>query len=120
MNIRRKKGLEKEISRIISTAIIVDVKNEKIKKLISIQNVNLSNDAHYADIYLSIMLDSQKVNKEKIMEDMNKIKGFLRKKLSENLEIRYIPEIRFHLDDSIEYSVKIAKLLNDIKVKSED
>jgi len=33
MNDRRKKGLEKEISRIIGMTILTEVKNEKIKNL---------------------------------------------------------------------------------------
>ena len=39
MNDRRKKGLEKEISRIIGMTLLTDVKNEKIKNLVSIHKV---------------------------------------------------------------------------------
>lgn len=114
MNIRRRKGLEKEIMRIIFSSILIDLENEKIKNLVSIKSVKLSNDARYADIMVSILNINENVNKEKILEDLYKLKGFFRKKISENLEIRYTPELRFHLDDTVEYSVKISKLLNEV------
>ena len=36
MNDRRKRGLEKEISRIIGMTLLTDIKNDKIKNLVSI------------------------------------------------------------------------------------
>ncbi|WP_064613437.1 30S ribosome-binding factor RbfA [Streptobacillus moniliformis] len=113
MNIRRKRGLEKEISRIIGTAILLEVKNEKIRNLVTVKSVNLSTDARYADVIMSILDYKQNINKEKLLEELNKLKGFFRKKVGENLEIRYTPEIRIHLDDSVEYSVKISKILKE-------
>lgn len=114
MNIRRKKGLEKEISRIIGNTILIDVKNDKIKNLVTVKSVNLSSDARYADIIFSVLDYNEKINKEKILSDLNKIKGFFRKKVGDELNIRYTPEIRVHIDDTIEYSIKISKLLKDV------
>ncbi|CAM3397960.1 30S ribosome-binding factor RbfA [Pseudostreptobacillus hongkongensis] len=118
MNERRRRGLEKEISRIIGTAILLDVKNEKVKNLVTVKNVNLSPDGRYADIIFSILDYKENINKEKMLEDLNKLKGFFRKKVGENLEIRFTPELRVHLDDTIEYSVKISKLLRDAAPKN--
>ena len=118
MNERRRRGLEKEISRIIGMAILLDVKNEKIKNLVTVKNVNLSPDGRYADIIFSILDYKENINKEKMLEDLNKLKGFFRKKVGENLEIRFTPELRVHLDDTIEYSVKISKLLRDAAPKN--
>lgn len=118
MNIRRKKGLEKEISRIIGTAILTEINNEKIKNLVTVQKVNLSTDARYADIIFSVLNYKENINKEKLLEDLNKIKGYLRKIIGENLSIRYIPEIRVHLDDTIEYSAKINSILSSILNKN--
>ncbi|CAM3170294.1 30S ribosome-binding factor RbfA [Streptobacillus felis] len=113
MNIRRKRGLEKEISRIIGTAILVDVKNEKIRNLVTVKSVNLSPDARYADVIMSILNYKENINKDKLLEELNKLRGFFRKIVGENLQIRYTPEIRIHLDDSVEYSIKISKILKD-------
>ncbi|WP_068267540.1 30S ribosome-binding factor RbfA [Caviibacter abscessus] len=114
MNDRRLKGLEKEISRIIGTCLLIDVKNEKISKLVTVHNVKLTKDARYVDITFSILNINDNINKSKIEEDLRKLAGFFRKKLSENLEIRYIPEVRIHIDESVEYGIKIASLIDKV------
>ena len=120
MNDRRKKGLEKEISRIIGMTLLTDVKNDKIKNLVSIHKVELTKDGRYLDLTFSILDLRDNVNKEKIAEDLNKLKGFFRKKIGSQLSIRFVPEIRIHLDDSVEYGVKIASILNEIKKQNDD
>lgn len=114
MNDRRLRGLEKEISRIIAETILIDVNNEKIKNLVSVYKVNLSKDARYVEVIFSILNYKENINKEKLLEDLNKLKGFFRKKLSEKLTIRYVPEIKITLDDSIEYGIKISSLIDKV------
>lgn len=120
MNDRRRKGLEKEISRIIGTAILFDVKNEKIKNLVTVKTVNLSSDARYTDIIFSVLDYKENINKDKLLQELEKLKGFFRKKIGDNLQIRYTPEVRVHLDDTIEYSIKISKLLKENIGNKED
>ncbi|MFR4520914.1 MAG: ribosome-binding factor A [Fusobacterium sp.] len=48
------------------------------------------------------------------------MRAFLRKKVSEELNLRFVPEMRIKIDDSIEYAVRISKLLDDIKKKQEE
>ena len=120
MNDRRKKGLEKEISRIIGMTILTEVKNEKIKNLVTIHKTELTKDGRYLDITFSILNLKDVVSNEKILEELNKLKGFFRKKVGSQLSIRFVPEIRIHLDDSVEYGIKIASLLNEVKKKDSE
>lgn len=120
MNDRRIKGLEKEVSRIIGTAILFEVKNEKIKNLVTVKNVSLSSDARYADVIFSVLDYKENINKDKLLQELEKLKGFFRKKIGDNLQIRYTPEVRVHLDDTIEYSIKISKLLKENLSNKED
>ena len=120
MNDRRKKGLEKEISRIIGMTILTEVKNEKIKNLVTIHKTELTKDGRYLDLTFSILDLKNNVNKEKILEELEKLKVFFRKTIGSQLSIRFVPEIRIHLDDSIEYGIKIASLLNEVKKKDSE
>ena len=119
MNHRRKKGLEKEISRIVGMTLLTEVKNDKIKNLVSIHKVELTKDGRYLDLTFSILDLKDNVNREKIAEDLNKLKGFFRKQIGSQLSIRFVPEVRIHLDDSVEYGVKIASILNEIKKEND-
>ncbi|BBM36206.1 30S ribosome-binding factor RbfA [Pseudoleptotrichia goodfellowii] len=120
MNDRRKKGLEKEISRIVGMTLLTEVKNEKIKNLISIHKVELTKDGRYLDLTFSILDLKNNVNKEKVVEDLEKLKGFFRKTIGSQLSVRFVPEIRIHIDDSVEYGVKISSILNEIKQKDSE
>ena len=120
MNDRRKRGLEKEISRIIGMTLLTEIKNDKIKNLVSIHKVELTKDGRYLDLTFSILDLKDNINKEKIAEDLNKLKGFFRKKIGSQLSIRFGPEVRIHLDDSVEYGVKIASILNEIKKENDN
>ena len=120
MNDRRKRGLEKEISRIIGMTLLTDIKNDKIKNLVSIHKVELTKDGRYLDLTFSVLDLKDNINKEKIAEDLNKLKGFFRKKIGSQLSIRFVPEVRIHLDDSVEYGVKIASILNEIKRENDN
>ena len=120
MNDRRKKGLEKEISRIVGMTLLTEIKNEKIRNLVTIHKVELTKDGRYLDLTFSILDLNDNVNKEKIAEDLNKLKGFFRKKIGSQLTVRFVPEGRIHLDDSVEYGVKIASILSEIKKENSD
>ncbi len=120
MNERRKKGLEKEISRIIGMLLLTEVKNDKIKNLVSVHKSELTKDGRYLDLTFSILNLNQNVNKEKILTELEKLKGFFRKSLGSQLTVRFVPEIRIHLDDSTEYGIKIASILNEIKQKDSE
>ena len=96
MNDRRKKGLEKEISRIVGMTLLTEIKNEKIRNLVTIHKVELTKDGRYLDLTFSILDLNDNVNKEKIAEDLNKLKGFFRKKIGSQLTVRFVPEVRIH------------------------
>ena len=120
INDRRKKVLENEISRIIGMTILTEVKNEKIKNLVTIHKTELTKDGRYLDLTFSILDLKNNVNKEKILEELEKLKGFFRKTIGSQLSIRFVPEVRIHLDDSVEYGIKIASLLNEVKKKDSE
>ena len=114
MKRQRLAGIEKEMARVISKVLMEEVKNSKVKGLVSVTNINVTEDLKFADVYFSIM-GQENVNTDEVIEGLNQIKGFLRKRVAEEIEIRYIPEIRVKLDTSIEHAIKISKLLNDLK-----
>ncbi|MCL4584822.1 30S ribosome-binding factor RbfA [Fusobacterium nucleatum] len=115
MKKQRLEGIGKEIMRVISKVLLEEVKNPKIKGLVSV-----TEDLKFADTYFSILpplnSDEKQYDNEEILEALNEIKGFLRKRVAEEVDIRYTPEIRVKLDNSMENAIKITKLLNDLKV----
>lgn len=116
MNNQRVAGIEKEITRILGKVMQEELKNSKIKGMPSVVRSVMTKDGKFADIYISVLqIGENKQSNEQIMESLNSIRGFLKKRLSQELKLRFIPDLRLNLDDSIEYGVRISKLLNDLK-----
>lgn len=119
MNIRRKKGIEKEILRVIGYSLITEVKMEKISNLVSVHSANLSPDGRYLELIFTVLNYKENINKEKLLEDLNKLKGFFKSKLKD-LKLRNVPDIKISIDETLEYSIKISNLLDKIKKEDEE
>lgn len=120
MNSQRIAGLEKEMARVVSRLFMEEVKNKKISGVVSVTKVKLSQDSKRAVIYVSILKLGQELNEEKIKEGFGEVRGFIRKRLAEEIRLRYTPEIELKLDDSIEYGARINKLINDLKIEKSE
>ena len=58
----------------------------------------------------------------KTLAGLKSAEGFIRSKLAKTVNLRNTPEIRFVLDQSIEYGVKMSKMIDEVTkdIKSED
>ena len=59
----------------------------------------------------------EKEPKEATINGLNSAEGYIRRQLARNLNLRNTPEIRFILDESIEYGVNMSKLIDDVTKK---
>ena len=79
-------------------------------KLVSITRVRVSPDLSFAKVYLSIFPTSHQDDiLHTIQEHSSKIRFDLGQKVRSQLRI--VPDIAFHIDDSLDYIEKIDKLL---------
>lgn len=65
--------------------------------------------------YISVL--GEKEAKEATIKGLNSAEGYIRRQLARNLNLRNTPEIRFILDESIEYGVNMSKLIDDVTKK---
>ena len=94
----------------ISMILMEEVRDEDLK-FVTITGCDITNDLSYAKVYFTV-LDKDK--KEKVLEHINNAASFIRGKLSERIEIRHTPELKFIYDDSIEYGEKIEKIIDKL------
>lgn len=86
MNNQRVAGIEKEITRILGKVMQEELKNSKIKGMPSVVRTVMTKDGKFADIYISVLqIGENKQSNEQIMESLNSIRGFLKKRLSQEL-----------------------------------
>ncbi|MCX7835213.1 MAG: 30S ribosome-binding factor RbfA [bacterium] len=113
----RQKRLESEIRKIIATSIETEYK-DLFPSLISISQVELTNDLKSAKIYYSIVGDKKDLIR--IEQFFKQNKGKFRNLLAHQLTIRFVPEISFQFDASAERSQRIEYLLNQIHQKDKN
>jgi len=105
---RIRKALIKELSDIIQHK----VKDPRIKGIISVIDVELSPDNKYAKAYVSIFGADEA--KSEVMEAIEDSTSFIRGEISRRIRMRFTPEIRFFLDESIEKGRRLTDLIDKI------
>jgi ribosome-binding factor A len=109
------KLIQKEIGEIFQR----NGRNFYGKAFVTVTNVRVSPDLGIAKIYVSIfgMPDSKKV-----LEEIDSHNKEIRKQLGNSIrhQARIIPELKFFLDDSLDYVEKIEKLLKDSRSPNEN
>ncbi|HHY69733.1 MAG TPA: 30S ribosome-binding factor RbfA [Bacillota bacterium] len=102
------------IREVVSDLIMTRLKDPRIG-FASVVRVSVNRDLSQAKVYISVLGTEEE--KEKTMEGLKSAQGLIRSEVSKALGIRHAPEIEFILDDSIEYSMHISKLLSEIEEK---
>ena len=101
-----------DIQRYLGEILINEV-NDEILKSITITGCDVTNDLSYCKIYFTSIMDMDEKSLEK---EVNEAAPFIRGKLSEKLEIRHTPELKFIFDKSILlYSIILTILLSSFK-----
>jgi len=116
MTAHRAVRLAEEIKREIAQ-IFRDLKDPGIG-FASITRVEVSNDLRYAKVFVSVM--GSPPERKKALVAMQRATGYIRAGLSQRIRVRYMPELTFKLDESIEQGVRIAKLIDQVRVESHE
>jgi len=83
--------------------------------MISVPKVQVSQDLKNADIFLSFYNENKKYNSKDYFEELNKHKKSIKYKLGISLKVKYMPKIKFILDEDYEYYDKINRMLKNDK-----
>ena len=105
-------AIQSEFKRVLSDIIKNEMKDPRISEMASVTHVELSRDLKYAKAYISIY-DTEKLKKSTI-ETLTHAEHFIKNEVGTRMRLRRLPEIRFILDTSIEYSSKISELLKKV------
>lgn len=111
MSIRAEKVAE-EIKHKLNTAMSKDLSEIGGLGLVTISKVIMSPDLKLAKVYLSFL--GNKEPAEKCVEKINNKKKHIRYLLAKQIILKYMPDLIFYNDDTLEYADKMQKLINDI------
>ncbi len=100
--------LRQEISQLLSRQI----KDPRLNAVVTITQVQTSNDLRTARVFLSVLGDRE--TREKALEGIQSAATFLRRELRDRLTLRYTPFLTFLLDDSLENADHLLRLIDRI------
>lgn len=97
--------IQQELARLIQFEI-----NDPRVGMVTINDVKVSRDLAYADVYFTMMGEGDPAETEVAL---GHAAGFLRTRLSKMLATRTTPRLRFHYDSTIETGARLNEAINE-------
>lgn len=101
-----------EILKELSNIIRSEIKDPRINPMTSVVAVEVAPDLKTCKAYISVLGD-EKSQKDTIT-GLKSAEGYIRRQLARTVNLRNTPEIRFILDQSIEYGINMSKLIDEV------
>ncbi len=111
-NLHRQEKLGELITAELSDLLRTRLKDPRVG-FASITHVEVSGDLRYAKIFVSVMGNAEE--QAGTMRGLKHAAGFLRHELAGRLTLRYMPELVFKLDTSIEEGARVLELIHKIE-----
>lgn len=109
--IPRSVRLAEEVQRILGNILQSKVQLSAAG-MVTVTHVELSKDLRFAKVYLSFL--NPDLPKAEIQEDLIRHRKTIRYYLGSELQAKYVPELRFYIDDSFERSARIHAVIEAI------
>ena len=120
-NSSRIRKIGDQIQKDLSVIIQREVKDPRVG-MVTINDVKVSSDLSYADVYFTCMAfgpqseadahEQQRQEQEKLL---NRAAGFMRTQLAQGLKLRVIPQLRFHYDVIIDTGARVSQLIDEAR-----
>ena len=101
-----------EVQKELSSIIRGEIKDPRIHPMTSVMAVEVAPDLKTCKAYISVLGNQEA--KEATIRGLNSAEGYIRRELARTLNLRNTPEIRFVLDQSIEYGVNMSKKIDEV------
>ncbi len=101
-----------EVQRELSNILRDGIKDPRVAPMTSVVAVEVAPDLKTCKAYISVLGD-EKAQKDTI-KGLQSAEGYIRRELAHRINLRNTPEIRFIVDQSIEYGVNISRKINEV------
>jgi len=114
----RKEKLSEIFKRTISEIIMERVKDPRIKGLISVNQVEITDDFKFAKVYISIF-GIEPVEAENVFKGLCNAQNYIRYQLLKMLHLKYIPKIILIHDTRMSKALNVLEILDQLKEERE-
>lgn len=102
--------IENLIKEEISLIMLYKIQDRSLG-FVTVTGVKVSPDLKNAKIYLSVFDKSQR---QVVLDKVTSLVGMIRSELASRIKIKFVPELKFFIDDTLDYVEKIEGLIKKI------
>ena len=103
-----------EVMKVISEAIRFS-KDPRISPMTSVMDVEVAPDLKTCKVWVSVMGNDE--DRLRTEEGLKSAAGYIRSTVAKELNMRNTPELRFIMDDSIEYAINMSRKIDEVAAK---
>ena len=108
---KRSEKVAEAIHEEVSALLVKGLKDPRIG-FVTVTGVKVTDDLHLATVYFTVIGSEEQ--KAASAAGLNSAKGYIRREMGKSLKMRYVPDIMFRYDESVEYGNRIEGLLKEI------
>lgn len=101
-----------EVQRELSNILRAGIKDPRVAPWTSVVAVEVAPDLKTCKAFISVLGD-EKAQKDTVA-GLKSAEGYIRRELARTLNMRNTPEIKFVLDQSIEYGVNMSRKISEV------
>lgn len=101
-----------EVQKELAEIIRAEIKDPRISPLTSVISVEVAPDLKTCKAWISVYGDDRAA--QDTLAGLKSAEGYIRRELARRINLRNTPEIRFIVDQSIAYGVKMSKLIDEV------
>lgn len=106
-------AIRQEVSKILQCEI-----RDPRMGFLTITGVELTKDLRYARVYFSVLGEDK--DKKLALKGLNSAKGYIKGLLGDRIKLRYMPDIEFKIDTTLDRTQHIYDLFEQIKREKKD
>ncbi|MCI9662398.1 MAG: 30S ribosome-binding factor RbfA [Lachnospiraceae bacterium] len=107
-----------EVQRVLAEVIRGEIKDPRISPLTSVVAVEVAPDLKTCKVWVSVYGDEKA--QADTLAGLQSAEGYIKNQLAKQINLRNTPELRFIVDESIAYGVRMSKLIDDVVKSDED
>ena len=108
-----------DIRRVLADKLRDVKKDPRLQQgtMLTVTHTDTTTDLRHCKVYVSVL---GQYDEKQLVRGLKSVAGYLRRELGKSLQLRYVPELTFQLDDSIAHGAYINRLINELDISHDD
>ena len=106
----RSRAMGETVREVVARILVEDIQDPRLE-LVTITSVHVSQDRHHARVYVTTHGDAE--HYKEMLTGLESAKRRLRAGIARRVSMKFIPDLSFHLDSSVDEGMRITEAIRD-------